>query len=137
MKAYLKYVLLLAVILVGVGIYMYNKPHQNIHKAKPDFDLEATELFSQFETNEASANEKYLDKVLQVSGVVKETTTDDAGQVSITLDAGNMMFGIICKLDEIARHKRTNFQPGEKIKLKGVCTGMLMDVVLVRCVEVP
>lgn len=136
MKPYLKYVLLLAIILVGIGIYVYNKPHQNIHKTKPDFELEASELFSQFETNEASANEKYLDKVVQVSGEVKEVNTDEAGQVSITLDAGNLMFGIICKLDELAKHKRSTFQPGEKIKLKGVCTGMLMDVVLVRCVEV-
>lgn len=137
MKAYLKYGLLLAVVLIGVGIYMYNKPHQNIKKAKADFELEATELFSQFETNEANANTQYLDKVVQVTGSVKETGTDDEGQISITLDAGNSMFGIICKLDDLTKHKRTSFQPGEKVTLKGVCTGMLMDVVLVRCVEVP
>lgn len=136
MKAYLKYILLLAVLAIGVGVYMYNKPHQNIKKAKADFKLEATELFSQFEADEASANEKYLDKLIQVSGIVTDTAIDEAGQVSITLDAGNSMFGIICKLDDLTKHKRTTFQPGEKINLKGVCTGMLMDVVLVRCVEI-
>ena len=69
MKAYIKYVALLAVILVGVGVFMYNKPHQNIQKASSDFQLEASALFTEFETNEAAANEKYLDKLVQVSGV--------------------------------------------------------------------
>lgn len=136
MKPYLKYVLLLVVILIGVGIYMYNKPHQNMQRAAADFELEAPELFSQFENNEASANEKYLDKVLQVTGTIKEVGTDESGQVTVTLDAGSSMFGVICKLDELTDHTRTDFKAGETVTLKGMCTGMLMDVVLVRCVEV-
>lgn len=136
MKPYIKYAVLLVVILAGVGFYMYNKPHQNMKKASSDFQLEASALFTEFETNETTANEKYLDKIVQISGVVRESSTDDDGQVSVTLDAGSSMFGVICKMDGLTKHKQTDFQPGEQITLKGVCTGMLMDVVLVRCVEV-
>jgi hypothetical protein len=41
-----------------------------------------------------------------------------------------------CQLDELTEHKNTTFTPGDKVIFKGICTGMLMDVVMVRCVEV-
>ena len=135
MKAYIKYAVLIGVILAGIGFYVYNKPHQNIQRASSNFQIEAPNLFTEFETDEANANEKYLDKIVEVSGVVIESSTDDKGKTSVTLDAGSM-FGVICQLDELSKHKRTDFPVGEKVTLKGVCTGMLMDVVLVRCVEV-
>ena len=61
---------------------------------------------------------------------------DEEGRTSITLESGSEMFGVICQLDNLTKHARTNFKEGEEIKLKGICTGVLMDVVLVRCVEV-
>lgn len=103
-------------------------------KAKVDVALEASELFTAFETNEAEANEKYLDKIIKVSGTVKEVSTDDKGNISVTLESGSEMFGVVCQMDDLTKHAKTNFEPGEQITFKGVCTGMLMDVVLVRCV---
>ncbi|MCO6476016.1 MAG: hypothetical protein J5I94_05305 [Phaeodactylibacter sp.] len=136
MKKLLGIGLLLALVGLGVGYFMYNKPHQNMEKAEADVSLQASELFSAFESDEGSANEKYLDKVIQVTGTVKEVSTDEEGNVSLTLDSGNGLFGVICQLDNLAEHERTDFQPGEQVTLKGKCTGMLMDVVLVRCVVV-
>ena len=60
------------------------------------------------------ANSKYLDKIIEVSGVVKESTTDENGMTSLTLESGNDMFGVICQLDNLTTHNRTNFQEGEK-----------------------
>ena len=136
MKRLLGIGLLLALLGLGVGYFMYNKPHQNMDKAKVDVALEASELFTAFETNEAEANEKYLDKIIKVSGTVKEVSTDDEGNISVTLESGSEMFGVVCQMDDLTKHAKTNFEPGEQITFKGVCTGMLMDVVLVRCVVV-
>ena len=136
MKKYLKYVLLLVVI-GGVSFYFYsNKPHKNINNAAVDLELSSTQLFTDFENNEQEANQKYLDKIVEVSGKVKEVSLDEEGNTSITLESGSEMFGVICQLDNLTKHARTNFKKGEEIKLKGICTGVLMDVVLVRCVEV-
>jgi hypothetical protein len=138
MKRYLILGLLLVAVIGGTVAYlMYNKPHQNMTRATPDFELTATELFSEFDTGEEEANAEYLDKIIAVSGTVTEAKTDESGQVSVTLDSGNMMFGVICQLDEHTPHKRTDFEEGEEVTFKCICTGMLMDVVLVRCVEVP
>jgi len=120
-------------LLIGalVGYKMYNKPHRDLAEANADYELSATELFADYETGETAANAKYLDKVIRVEGEILTVSTDEAGQTSLTLDAGGIMGGVICQLDpEIGD---TAFSEGQQVTLNGLCTGMLMDVVLVRC----
>ncbi|HQU60286.1 MAG: hypothetical protein KDD02_22515 [Phaeodactylibacter sp.] len=136
MKKYLVALVLLVALGAGVGYLIYNKPFQDMNSAKADITLTAAELFTAFESDENAANSKYLDKVVQVSGTVKEVSTGDDGNISITLDSGSDMFGVICQLDNLTEQPRKDFKEGEQLTLKGVCTGMLMDVVLVRCVVV-
>jgi hypothetical protein len=134
----MKKILLIAGILAitgaSIGYLIYNKPHEKMATAKADFHIQASELFAAFEANEKAANEKYLDKTIEVTGKVVEAKLDEDGKTGIMLDAGGM-FGVSCKLDDFAPPKRTEFQPGEEVIFKCKCTGLLMDVVLVRCVE--
>ena len=126
----------LALIGAVTGIYLWNKPHKNMNRAAADFKMESAALFTDFETDEAGANTKYLDKVIEVTGVVRSVSKEDDGIISVTLATDDELAGVICQLDELTTHKRTEFQAGEKVTFKWICTGMLMDVVLVRCVEV-
>lgn len=135
MKKYLKFLLILPLLGVIVGFYLYNKPHEKMTNAKPTFELTANDLFMAFESDETAANEKYLDKVIEIEGTVRAVSHDEDGTVSITLATDTEMFGVICQLDNLSTPKRTTFEVGEKVAFKGICTGMLMDVVVVRCVE--
>ena len=126
---------LLAVIGIGIGVMMYNKPHQNIESAKTDISIAATELFADYEQDEAASNTRFLDKMIEVKGKVMEVKEREDGNIGVTLEGGGMMFGVICELDHMTQHKRTEFAVGEEVTFKGICTGLLMDVVLVRCVE--
>ena len=126
---------ILAVAGAGIGYKIYNKPHKDIKSAKADISLNAAELFSAYEQDENAANTKFLDKTVQITGTVQEVKKDDDGNMGITLDGGGMMFGVTCKLDPLSEHKRTKFEVGETVTFKGICTGMLMDVVIERCVE--
>lgn len=125
-----------AVIAAATGYFMWNKPHQNMQTAEAEVKADATTLYSEYETDETTANTKYLGKIVEVSGTVRETTTDETGSVKIMLDSGSEMGGIICELDPLSEHKRKTFQSGEQVRFKGKCDGVLMDVVLTRCVEV-
>jgi len=132
-----KFWIYLAILFIGgasIGMMIYNKPHKNIVKADADFQLDATALYATFEEDEAAANARYLDKVIEVTGKVKSSRTDENGILSFTLDTGNDLAGVICQMDHLTEHKNLNIQPGSTISLKGICTGMLMDVILVRCV---
>jgi tRNA_anti-like len=123
--------------LVGgvVGYKMYNKPHENIADATEEHSLSAAELFAAYQADEMAANAKYLDKIIVVQGTVRETKEED-GTVNVMLETDDMMFGVRCQLDNLATHKRKDFKAGEKVSLKGKCSGSLMDVVMVRCVEI-
>jgi hypothetical protein len=117
----------LVVILAGVLLFLYNKPSRNVAGEK-GIPVTATELYQKFTSNEMQANQVYLNKVLQVSGQVLEVkNTQNAGKVVI-LNTGDPMFGVACTLDNALMEKAV--EPGEKIIVKGVCTGYLSDVVL-------
>lgn len=135
MRRILQSLFTIIVLLGGLAFYTYYQPHKDIKQTKADYTLNATNLFSEFEQDELSANDKYLDKLIQVSGTVKEVSIENNKIISISLESHDVMFGIICQLDEHTKHLRSDFKEGEKVTFKGVCTGMLMDVVLVRCVE--
>jgi hypothetical protein len=42
------------------------------------------------------------------------------------------MFGINCTMEE----KDGNIKEGDEVVLKGICTGYLTDVVLIRCYKI-
>jgi len=133
MKKLLYFVLVIAVI-GGVLAYMlYNKPHRDTAAAKSDFVMDAPALFKEYSEDEAKANEKYLDKVIKVKGIVKAVSTDEQGNTILTLNAADEMFGVICTIPKDAANPDMP-EVGEEVTVKGVCTGMLMDVVLIRCV---
>ncbi len=130
-------ILVLALALVGgiIGYKMWNKPHADMVAAKADLSAEASAIFAEFATDEAASNEKYMNKVVAVSGAVTNVSKNEDGSVSVLLDGGDPMFGIKCNLDKLSQHKRTEFQTGEKVTFKGTCSGLLSDVVFDRCVE--
>ena len=108
-----------------VGYKMYTKPHRSVAKAKT-IQISATDLVLAYEKNEAGANSLYL----EVRGEVNEVSKNQKGETVITLK-GSDMSGLICTLEGTAA---TEVKPNSSVVIKGICTGFLTDVVLVRCV---
>lgn len=119
----------------GIGVSLWNKPHENMRSSKVEASLEAADLFKAFNDDEEAANGRYLGKTVAVSGRVKEVSSEPGAPVKITLETGED-FGVVCELDALSEHPRTDFRPGEAISLKGKCDGLNFDVQLSRCVEV-
>ena len=136
MKKVLSIIAVLGLVALLAGVYMYNKPHKDMDRAKADVSITAPQLFSAFENDEEAANKIYLDKVIKVQGTIQNVEKDEENQLSLMLSSGNEMFGIRCQMDELSDQSKHQFKAGDTVTLKGICTGMLMDVVLVRCVKV-
>jgi uncharacterized protein (UPF0333 family) len=132
MRKYLKYLLVALALIVITGFYFYNKPVKSTSSKIADITIKAEELFNQFESNENQANQMYLDKVVSVKGIIKTIAINDSMQ-AITLNANAEMAGVICEMEQNEKLP-DGIKPGDAINIKGICTGMLMDVVLVRCV---
>ncbi len=132
MKKVLGIILLLAIIGGGVGYYLFNKPTESLKDAPAVLCVSADSLFASYEMDENGANTRFLDKIIEVDGKVQSVNTDTSG-LSLTLQTGSGMFGVICKLEDKSTPE-SSFTIGQAIRLKGQCTGYLMDVVLIRCI---
>ena len=126
---------ILAISGVAFAIYLFNKPHQSILNENPDFKLESTQIVSEFENNEDAANKKFNGKVIEVVGIVSEKSKDEQGKLNITLQGADIA-GIGCVFEKAAQSKAAALSEGQEVKIKGICTGILMDVVMVDCVVV-
>lgn len=115
----------------GIGFYMFNKPLESTMSMKADYSIEPGVLLAAFEEDEAAANTKYLDKVIEVKGQVQKVEKAD-DKIAVYLETDNLMSSIIFQMEEAG----VQFEKGEEVTLKGICTGYLMDVVLVRGVKV-
>jgi hypothetical protein len=121
---------------LAVSAYIYiNRPKKSIEAKKAEYTLASEQLLNEFENNEAAANAKYLDKVLMVEGTVSSVSTEK-GRTTVILDSGNPLSRISCELSAAESAKQIALNEGDRAKIKGVCTGILMDVVLVDCVIV-
>src|SRR5688572_17209501 len=124
-------IMLLCALGVSTGIYMYQKPSEKIVTGEASYVVRAADLFNDFDNNEAVANEKYLNKVITVQGKVAEISAGDSLGVNIILASSNPLFGVSCQLP--AGRSNNGINAGDEISVTGLCTGKLMDVVLVKC----
>jgi len=131
--------LLLVVIILGliggaIGFYMYNKKNPDLSKTKADFAVQVSELVNEFNQDEASASSKYIDKVIEVTGPVATIEIKSDSTMNVTLADEDQMSGVICTFHDITNPASIEIKEGEIITVRGVCSGMLMDVLLNDCV---
>jgi hypothetical protein len=133
MKA--KKIILILSLLIFLGGFiaykMYNKPHVNVAETSSDVSLEAVKIVDDFSSDEIMANTTYLDKIVQVSGIINSIKTEN--ETVIVALAGNSFGDVLCYLSEESKTKVNTLKEGQRVTLKGICTGFLLDVVLVKC----
>lgn len=121
MRKYLILIVLLVLAIIGYN-YIYQE-HRNIESESPEFNLTAEALFSQFSENPSDSEKKYLNKTVQVKGIVS-----NIGEMSMVLN-GN----IFCQFQEPIEE---NVELKDFITLKGRCIGyddLLEEIKLDQC----
>lgn len=119
---------LLCLIAAGTGYYMYNKPRTSASESRTDKHITAQQLFEAFSRNEQQANSTYVNKVVEVKGTVTDIQKTGTS-VSVLLSGESSMGGVNCSI--IPGEEATLPEIGESVLIKGLCTGMLMDVSIV------
>jgi len=140
LKKYMRY--LAAVILIAVlftGIYFYTeftrKP-ADLNKSDAVEFVTASDLSALYSNYEDSANKKYSGKVIEVTGSVIEVENQEDTLLSIFLGDTLQPARVSCLMDKNYISAAKKVVRGDLIKIKGFCTGYLMDVELNRCIPV-
>ena len=104
-------VFLMAALVAGITYnYVFLGEHRDIANEQADVSISAIELNAQFLADESLATTTYLDKVIEIQGVITaieptEIVLNDQIQIGFTSDAG------------------TNKKKGASVKVKGRCVG--------------
>jgi hypothetical protein len=131
MKKIILLITILAIAAAALGYYYYTKPRAGVSGMKPEFAFNAAALYETYAADENAANAKYLGRVLEVSGIVKALETDDRGTMNVSLESGDEMGAVSCQFEK--KDQMPELKAGDAVVLKGICSGLLMDVVLVDC----
>jgi tRNA_anti-like len=123
----------LLVVIAGVALYIYkeyNRKPKDLAGLKPKFTVSAVDFIKEFSIGEKTANEKYLDKIIEVNGIVKESIQDEKGFYTIVLGDTLAMSSVRCSMDSIHNGSLKNISAGNNLSIKGICTGYNADELL-------
>lgn len=131
------WIFLIGIVIGSAGIYyVFNMPRRNISKEKAVYTLEAAQLISEFQKDEAAATVKYLDKTIAVKGEIKSVRTLDNQSMVFSLE--DEMEGVSCTIDsaDVVSNsaKIAQLTKGSTGTFKGRCSGMLMDIQIINCI---
>ena len=144
MKRFKTVFIILGIIALGAAIYgylEYTRTFPSLADVEASAQLNAADLITAFETDEAGATATYVDKVLEVNGILSDIR-DENNVITLTLSPESGMGSILCDMDSTFAEKARKLQIDNKVTLKGECKGfnadelLGSDVILNRCVTI-
>jgi len=132
MKKLGKLSLVIITVLTCIALFIIFQPQYSTQGIEPDYTVKIGQLYQSFEQNESQASQKYIGKVIETSGFVIEVNKDVTGaNVLLLSNTKNGDPQILCTLDsKYDNSSEGDLKIGTKVKVKGQCTGMLLEVVL-------
>ena len=125
---------ILLLVLAGLGWawHQFDRRHQSAADETAAVTINADTLYHQYLTDEHIADQRYMGKVIAVTGRLSEIQRSGNSVIWIlsTQPGGG---GINCQIFAGTRVDPEP-RPGDQVKVKGRCTGFLMDVNLADCV---
>ena len=136
-KGYIRTIVLLVLLQVLFYFYIgvYNTPHVDITHVKPEIEISSDKLLALFQSDESLANATYVEKTIEVEGVIKEITKNN-NRYSVLLQSKNDSSHVICEMVRFKTRELKKLKPGQTVRIKGICKGFLMDVILLNCMLV-
>lgn len=127
-------ILLLILVAAAYGWHLYQKPHESAAGETAAVTINADSLYQQYQRDEHGADQKYMGKVIEVSGKLSEIQHSGNAEIWIlsTQPGGG---GINCQLFPGAVTSGDEPKVGDAVSVKGRCTGFLMDVNMADCVK--
>ena len=130
----------MAIPLICLGIVLFFRTSDEgavEPRQKPQVRTSASALYQEYDNNWQIADQKYRDKVLQVSGAVMRVEQDNSGQIAVILQgAQSRLSGIECQVNRTQMEEVQHLRAGQQIIVKGYGAGKTIHVRLEGCLLV-
>ena len=123
--------------LVGGGRYAWSEFNRGL--AETDTmpvkeSVTADALYQAFSSDEKAATDRFVghvEQVIQVSGTIRSVDPTSNDRINVTLETGDALAGVVCEFEK--NDMPNEWKAGDQASIKGICTGMLLDIVFIRC----
>ena len=116
MNRKVRYILVIILIVVSVaGIAAYRvlyAPPKTVEEMK-SLSISATDLAKQYAADETKANEKYLNKAIEVTGTITGTEQNQDGGLMVLLATDDPMVAVQCAM----REKNVKVENGRNVTI--------------------
>lgn len=126
-------VMIMFIAATSYGWYLYNKKPADTRQQTAATEIGAAALVKCFQQNEAGATKQYVDKLIIVSGKVTGVQIDADGHATVFLETGDPLSAVTCSFYNEEMQTVKKLAAGSAVKIKGICTGILTDVILNKC----
>lgn len=126
------------IIILGIASLIYIKyayftnRHNDPLQSKDKIYITAPQLFALYSQFEDSANHKYNDSVISVTGAIQSIELN-GDRYTVALNSNDSNGAVLCEMDMLENEKIRKLKSGQQINLVGYCNGILLDVQLDRC----
>ncbi len=121
-------ILALALIVIAAGAYFYvNRKTHSLNSSKADFEINSIKFLEEYSADQALSDKKYLGKIIQVDGNLKNIERDDKGFLTFVLGDTTSMSSVRCSIDTTTVINDSAYPIGTALSIKGECTGFNAD----------
>ena len=99
-------------------------------------EVKAADLISAYDENEVSADSKYKDKTLTITGSVSSIGVDVADRAYIMLNDENdeyAILGVQCYFEDDQKDSLAELKEGDTVTVTGTCEGKVVSVSVKKC----
>jgi len=145
-KRTIRWLILILVPVIIAGAYAYrefNRKAADLENATPVVSTTSPKILEDFSKDIQTSNQRYLGKVVQLNGIVREIQTDKKGFVTIVLGDESSPSSVRCSIDSLHNNEVASLSASKEVSIKGICTGYSADelgigadLLLNRCIVV-
>ncbi len=115
----------------------YNNHLKRVYPNSPyvinyDYNVTASQLFGEYESNEVAADSKYKGKMIYIEGTIQSVGKDILGNEYVALEVSNNIIATVqCFVKDA--NSLIRLKKGQKVSLLGKGDGYLLNVFLRKC----
>jgi hypothetical protein len=122
-------------LIIGYVVYAnFLKTAPAMSKLKAEYSVSAVDLYTEYDSNEETANQKYQNRVIEITGEIMLVIKDEGFNPIINLKTEG--FGVVkCTLEtQMTTEELNKVRTNTSLTLRGECIGMLLDVLIEKAI---
>lgn len=127
--------IMMVFVVLFVVIKISAKKTAKTQSIETELNMTAQDFFLPLQDDQRDEFASYVEKAIEVEGVVKNITQRD-GVYSLILEGENMGRNVICEMQRDQDMAISKLKVGDKIMVKGIFKGFLLDAILLNCIKI-